>query len=966
MTVQRRNFILKILTAVIVAAVVAVFFVTRGDSSDNSSKYEGYDLTVSGISRSNTYVKYLAKHKDAAEPDASVEIGVLSYDKEKSYGVSDNSSMEGAEAVITEDKSYIEYAFNVSEAGMYNIYMEYYQVESKSNDIERRIYINGEMPFIGADALTFRRVWTDKSKEIKKDNQGNQIRSSQIEAPRWESVYINDYTGYNVDPYKFYFESGENTLALEARNEPMAIGRIVIVPVKEYKSYSEYLSGYDLELYQGGDGFHEKIQAESAEYRSSPSLYATYDRSSGTVEPYSVTNTTLNMMGGQSWKIAGQWIEWEFEVPENGMYRISVKARQNYNRGLISNRAVYIDGEIPCEDVRIVEFRYSGEWELATLQNSEGDDLYFPLEKGKHTLRMEVNLGDLGGILTDIEESIYRLNKIYLKVLVVTGAEPDTYRDYRLTDIYPELTSDMEFESRVLFKIIDDIVAYTGKMGSEASSLQTIANQLERFVSYPQDIPKSMVSFKDNIAALGNALAGLPNSQLDLDYLIVSGKDVELPKLNEGFLISAAHEIKSFAASFFVDYNTLGDIYMDNEAIDVWMLSGRDQSTILKTMIDDDYTPATNNLVNVKLVAGDTLMPAVVTGTGPDVVLTVGNGEPMNYAIRKACINLSEFEGFEEVISEYSPSSIVPYRYNGGVYGLPETINFNVMFYREDILEDLGVEIPQTWDDLVKIIPIIQKQNMSVGIPSVERKINDVLNPDLSNFFCHLYQNGGALYSEDGSETLLDSEEAVRAFENYTKLFTHYKSPLFYDFVNRFRTGEMPLGFVDYNTYNTLAVFAPEIRGLWSFTILPGTVEKDGTVNRSTSMWGQASMMLANNSNEFKSWEFLKWWSGSSAQIRYGREIEAALGSSARYTTANRVAFESLSWSTDEADILREQWDWVVGTPEVPGGYYTGRYIINAVRRVINKSEDTRETLLDYTRTINEELTKKRKEFNIE
>ncbi|MDR0876802.1 MAG: hypothetical protein LBN21_02025, partial [Treponema sp.] len=60
------------------------------------------------------------------------------------------------------------------------------------------------------------------------------------------------------------------------------------------------------------------------------------------------------------------------------------------------------------------------------------------------------------------------------------------------------------------------------------------------------------------------------------------------------------------------------------------------------------------------------------------------------------------------------------------------------------------------------------------------------------------------------------------------------------------------------------------------------------------------------------------------------------------------------------------QQEWTVGIPEVPGGYYISRHIVNAGRRVINESEDSRETLLDYSRTINEELARKRKEFNIE
>jgi hypothetical protein len=63
--------------------------------------------------------------------------------------------------------------------------------------------------------------------------------------------------------------------------------------------------------------------------------------------------------------------------------------------------------------------------------------------------------------------------------------------------------------------------------------------------------------------------------------------------------------------------------------------------------------------------------------------------------------------------------------------------------------------------------------------------------------------------------------------------------------------------------------------------------------------------------------------------------------------------------------VLDEQWQWTVGLREVAGGYYTQRHITNAIRKVLNKNEDPRETLLDYTTTINQEIEKKRLEFGL-
>ena len=103
------------------------------------------------------------------------------------------------------------------------------------------------------------------------------------------------------------------------------------------------------------------------------------------------------------------------------------------------------------------------------------------------------------------------------------------------------------------------------------------------------------------------------------------------------------------------------------------------------------------------------------------------------------------------------------------------------------------------------------------------------------------------------------------------------------------------------------------------------------------------------------------------AQVRsrFGREIEAVLGASARYPTANRQALRELSWSSYHLGILEEAMREAVGFREVAGGYYTARNITNAVRRVINNKTDPRETILDYARLIDKEIASKRREFGL-
>jgi len=74
---------------------------------------------------------------------------------------------------------------------------------------------------------------------------------------------------------------------------------------------------------------------------------------------------------------------------------------------------------------------------------------------------------------------------------------------------------------------------------------------------------------------------------------------------------------------------------------------------------------------------------------------------------------------------------------------------------------------------------------------------------------------------------------------------------------------------------------------------------------------------------------------------------------------------KQLPWSAKEYNTLLSQWQWIRGMPDVPGGYSLTRHLNNAYYGVVTSKRDARETLLDYVRTINEEITIKRKEFKL-
>ena len=328
----------------------------------------------------------------------------------------------------------------------------------------------------------------------------------------------------------------------------------------------------------------------------------------------------------------------------------------------------------------------------------------------------------------------------------------------------------------------------------------------------------------------------------------------------------------------------------------------------------------------------------------------------MNYGLRNAVADLSQFDDLSEVVSRFNKSAMEAFQFDGATYGLPETQTFPMMFYRKDILKELGLEVPKTWDEVKVVMTVLSKNQMEIG-----------MLPGENIFAMILYQNGGSYYNEDASRSALDSDAAINAFKEYCEFYTDYKLDQATVVDERFRLGECPIIISDYTLYNNLQVSAPDIKGLWGMAPVPGVLREDGTIDNTVGSTGAACIMMEDNADTAASWEFLKWWTSAQTQIDYGREMESLMGSAARIATANLEAFEALPWPNTEREALMEQFSQVRGIPQVPGGYFSWRNVNNAFYRVttLTNSVSPREELMDKVLLINSEIDYKRKEFGL-
>lgn len=938
--------------------------------SFNQEHQDIVDVTDLAYFSTADYYSYLEEHTtNYPDIDNIVIFGSDVFSIEGDQTILD--SYQGVDSsLLTAEVGSATWEVNIPEAGFYNLKLNYYPYEGKSSVIERILYINDEIPFDGAKNMTFHRIWGNKD-EVIQDISGNDIRPSQIEKPDWTKAFFRDSIGYVNEPYMFYFNSGRNTLTLEAVREPLLIESIEILSIKELKPYSEIESTYDAMGYQVVDQTLALTQAETPLYTTSPTLYALNDRTSPLTIPSNPKLIKLNTIGGNNWRVSGDKVTWAIEVETSGLYAISMRVKQKIGSGMSVSRNIYIDGKIPFAEMENYAFNHNNDWRIQTL-GTENEPYLFYLEAGTHELAMEVSLGQYGPLIAQIQSSISNLNKIYREILVYTGPEPDQYRDYQLQERVVNLVGRLEDERDNLRSVRESIIALSGSKSEKTGILDTVILQLDDFIEKPREIHKNLTTYNSNISSLGTLVILLSAQPLEIDYFILHDPQERLPQSKATFFTKLFFNLRAFLATFTIDYTSIGKT--DNsglgETIEVWLSIGKDQANVLRKLIDESFTRETGIQVDLKLVNGAVLLPATLAGEGPDVAMGVGNNIPVNYAMRNAVYDLSQFDDFDQITPRFKDSAMVPYEYLNGSYALPEQQIFLMMFYRTDIFEEIGLTPPDTWDEVVGMIPDLQKHNLEFYLPvpiTQGSVVNLPPNPIFSTMF---FQNDGEFYINGDTESGFNEGLGPQVFEQWTQFYTDYSFPVEANFVNRFRSGQMPIGITYYNTYNTLSVFAPEIRGKWDFLPVPGTIVTDEfgveTIRRETVASGTGIMIMDQSKHKDASWEYLKWWTQTETQVQFGREMEGILGAAARYPTANVDALSQLPWTVNEYLKLNEQWDWVRGIPEVPGGYMTGRHLDNAFRLVLEESSNPRETIYDYVQVINDEILKKRREFGLD
>ena len=935
------------------------------DEADNSAAVTETESVANTETEIQDYVQYTANHGVTNKATAAIEVPVTAY------------AADGADVTVNENtlswnsgEGSVTWNFEVSETALYNLEF-IWQAKESGVDIEMGVMIDGAYPFDGADEIVLSRLWKN-SDEFRVDAQGNEYAPEQIEIDGFIETVVRDYEGATIDPFEFALTAGTHTITIIKPEQSVEFKNILFTAPEKTESYEKVSASYNVENLETDT---ITIQGEDADVKTSNSMIPKSNNSDAGMSPSDPYKTLINFIGGTAWQSAGSQLSWSFDVEKSGYYYINMRYKQSELVNGESWRWLKIDGKTPFEEAKSIKFPYGTQWKYYTFADGEETPYYIYLEEGSHTISMEVTVGGMSNYFYELSKLVDILGDEYIKIVMITSEEPDVNRDYDLDKQIPNFLDTLKDLSERLGKLSSDMTNGTGKASQAVATIDNMKRVVDNMIRSPFIAQQYVSEYYTNYTSLSSWLYDMIEMPLAIDEIQIVPAGSEYTNRNANIFKKISYAAVRLVSSFTSDYSlTNTDAKNDENTIRLWVNWGQDQAAVLNSLIQDSFTTNeeyyyNGKPINVQVeIVNASLINGILAGNFPDVSLQMARTEPVNLGIRGALADLSQFEDFDEVITRFQSGSnletgaVAPYSYDDKVYAIPDTQSFMLMFYRTDVLEELGLEIPKTWDEFLYCATIIQRNNMNVYVPYTQITTSGIVNAGIGNLHIYptlMWQNNLSIYNEEGTATAITSKKALDVFEQWTDFYLKYDFLKEADFYNRFRVGVMPLGIAPYSTYMTLYSTAPEIRGRWGVALVPGTEGEDGTINRSVAGSGTGCSIVKKSEKQEQAWQFLKWWTSTETQTRYNNNLQSILGMIGRNAVSNVEAFNNLAWDRDDLVILNEQWKQVKEVQEVPGSYDVTRSIDQAYWAVLEDNSKVKDAVTKWSKSADKEIERK-------
>ena len=461
-----------------------------------------------------------AVKQDASISDVTVPLGTVTADAESniSYPV----KYGGKTSVLKWDgqSGRAKFDVEVEKSGEYYLQITYMPIINTNRGIRLALLIDGKYPNDNKGTVDFPCIYKSEAKTT--DNKGNDLLPKSEKAESWNSAYFTDKEGLTDGPMKIRFEKGRHTITLEAEMAAFYISDISLIAPRDIIGYADYIAKNENNPRENGADDEIIIQAEDLKLKSASSIIPVNDRSSAATVPCSPKTEKLNALTFSS---VGDWIEWNFDVEKSGFYKLGFRFEQSELRGFSVTRKIYIDGAVPFAEFSDVKFPYGKDWQYADI----GEPYLVYLEKGSHSLRMEVVLGDFSQIIADLTDAVKQMNELYRKIIMITSTSPDTYRDYHLEEQIDGFSQNLFDMAKILNKCGESLDSAAKKSGGESVFLYEIADQLNDIGENPETMATRLDRYSSNISSLSSWINDKKVQALTLDYIRFSSEKSEAP-----------------------------------------------------------------------------------------------------------------------------------------------------------------------------------------------------------------------------------------------------------------------------------------------------------------------------------------------------------------------------------------------------------------------------------------------------
>jgi ABC-type glycerol-3-phosphate transport system substrate-binding protein len=395
----------------------------------------------------------------------------------------------------------------------------------------------------------------------------------------------------------------------------------------------------------------------------------------------------------------------------------------------------------------------------------------------------------------------------------------------------------------------------------------------------------------------------------------------------------------------------------------VWMVGvNNERVKIINEILDADFTPRTGISAQIDPLpwaeSDRRMQLAAASGDAPDIALMSGL-LAAELGVRGAMVDFKQEFGAElnEHIKDSFPNAFRTYEFMGAVFGVPFQMAVSPMVYRQDILQELGMNPPTTWDDIRAMIPKLQAKEMNFALAyGIEAE-------SFRDFQMFLWQHGGDMYTEDRTKSAWDTPQSLKAFKEYTGLYNDYKIPQSPQHFEAFRRGELPVACIPWWTYANYTIGIPELAGKWTLTVVPGT-QRDGKIYHTNWAAGTPFAMFKSSKHKKEAWELIKFMTGADFQKKYTQLVMERIPGTIHLPSA-RSAYASMPIPEEHRKVLLQQADYSMTPPfAIASEMIVNRYIEFAINKVVVQKLDAEDALMEAAKQMNGDLKTKIAEYN--